>query len=205
MDLKKLHRLTGIYLSVFIGIHLFNHGYSILGIAKHLELMNTLRTVYRHTWVEFSLLLAVCVQLYTGYRLFKTSSNVMRTNAEKLQRWTGAYLGFFIVMHWGAVMVARVWLKLDTNVYFGAAGINTYPYMLFFIPYYTLAISSFFGHLAAIHSRKMTVDVCGLTPNTQAKLIGCFGLGISILLLYGLTNRFEGMLLPPSYQMHFGK
>ena len=112
---------------------------------------------------------------------------------------------FFFLNHLSAVFVGRVFLKLDTNFYFGVAGLNSFPTNLFFIPYYALAIISFFGHIAAIHNKKMKINIFSLEINTQSKIILIFGILLTIIIFYGLTNHFEGVVIPKRYQVLIGK
>jgi hypothetical protein len=92
-------------------------------------------------------------------------------------------------------------LGLDTNFYFGVAGLNTFPFSLFFIPYYSLAIISFFAHAASIHSKKMKQSVGGIAPTGQAIIILISGFALTIFILYGLTNHFNGQAIPTEYQL----
>jgi len=124
---------------------------------------------------------------------------------EKLQIWSGLYLAVFFVIHVGAVMVGRVVLQLDTNFYFGAAGINAFPFNLFFIPYYTLAILSFFAHIASIHAQKMKIRILRITPSIQSFIIICIGTVVMMIVFYGLTNKFSGVSIPKEYQILIGK
>src|SRR5690606_15574 len=148
MNLKRIHFITGLTISLFVGIHLFNHAYSILGADRHIELMTSLRLVYRNAIAETILILAVLVQMISGLTLFIRRRRQAVTNFDKLQLWTGLYLAVFLTIHLGAVFVGRLVLNLDTNFYFGVAGLNSFPTNLFFIPYYAFAIISFFGHIA---------------------------------------------------------
>jgi len=66
MNLKKLHYFSGITISIFVGLHLFNHFYSLFGANAHIELMNDLRVVYRNLIGETILLFAVGIQIITG-------------------------------------------------------------------------------------------------------------------------------------------
>src|SRR5690606_4267510 len=137
------------------------------------------------------LLLAVLVQIISGLKLFKKNRKIANTSFEKLHIWTGLYLAIFFVIHVSAVLVGRYFLQLDTNVYFGVAGLNSFPASMFFIPYYGLAIISFFGHVAAIHSRKMKKQIFKLSPNRQATIILLFGVVFTLTIFYGLTNHFN--------------
>jgi hypothetical protein len=205
MDWKRIHYISGITLSIFIGLHLANHAVSVLGEEAHLKTMTLLRHVYRNRIVESFLLLAVAVQITSGLRLFFSKRKGVNGLFDQLQIWTGLYLAFFLLVHVSAILVGRLVLHLDTNLYFGAAGINTFPFNLFFIPYYSLAIMAIWGHIAAVHRKKMTANVFGLSPKIQAKLLLYSGFILTVLILYGLTNHFAGMAIPEEYNVLVGK
>lgn len=205
MEIKKNHYLSGLTISIFVGLHLFNHVWSIFGADSHIELMNTLRRFYRNIFIESIIMLSVFVQIISGLKLFKSSRKTAISNFDKLHVWSGLYLAFFFIIHLSAVLGGRFFLHLDTNFYFGAAGLNSFPFNLFFIPYYALAILSFFGHIASIHSKKMKQTVLGLTPNKQSIAILSFGILITILIFYGLTNHFNGVAIPKEYEILIGK
>lgn len=205
MNLKKIHYISGLTITVFVSLHLFNHIYSIFGVDKHIELMTNLRPFYRNIIAETILILAVFVQLISGLRLFFMNRNKVITAFDKLQIWTGLYLAIFFVIHLSAVLGGRLFLHLDTNFYFGVAGLNSFPFNLFFIPYYGFAIISFFGHIAAIHSKKMKQNILGLTPNRQSKIILTFWVCLTIAIFCGLTNRFQGVEIPTEYNVLIGK
>lgn len=186
-------------------MHLVNHAASIAGAAKHIEVMSALRMVYRNVFVEGMLMVAVAVQIFSGLKLF----NQLRKNAtgfySRLQLWSGLYLAVFFAIHLSAIFVGRLVLNLDTNFYFGVAGINTFPFNLFFIPYYALAILSFFSHVAAVHHKKMRQSILGVTPATQSLIILTAGLLITLICFYGLTNHFNGVIIPDEYGVLIGK
>jgi hypothetical protein len=205
MNIKKLHYISGLTITIFVGLHLFNHCYSILGADKHIEVMTTLRHFYRNIFVETILLLAVATQIYSGLSLFKTKRKTAQTLFEKLHIWTGLYLAIFFVIHLSAILAGRFILNLDTNFYFGVAGLNSFPTNLFFIPYYALAIISFFGHIAGIHHKKMSRNIFGLTPNAQSKAILVMGFILTFIIFYGLTNHFKGVQIPTEYNVLIGK
>lgn len=202
---KKRHFASGIIISVFVGLHLFNHTWSVLGAEKHIELMSTLRIFYRNIFVETILLGAVLHQIVSGVRLFRAVRKKEISNFDRLQIWTGLYLAIFLVIHLSAVLVGRFILHLDTNFYFGVAGLNSFPFSLFFIPYYGLAIFSFFGHIASVHSKKMKSNFLGMTPKRQAKGILFFGVCLTIVIFYGLTNHFRGVTVPNEFEVFIGK
>ncbi|MFD2247889.1 hypothetical protein [Pontibacter ruber] len=205
MPIRKLHYTSGVIIMVFVGLHLFNHVWSVFGIDRHIEMMNALRLFYRKIFVEMVLLGAILVQITSGLKLFKANRKTATGNFDKLQVWTGLYLAIFFFIHVGAVLVGRLYLNLDTNFYFGVAGLNTFPFLLFFIPYYGFAILSFFGHIASIHSKKMQQDILGLSPKRQATTILAFGILCTVLIFYGLTDHFRGVIVPKEYEVLIGK
>lgn len=205
MKIKNLHYFSGVTITLFIGLHLFNHLCSIQGITPHVEIMNTFRNLYRNMIIESLLLLAVIIQIISGLRLAFIKHKTSVSKFEKLQIWSGLYLAFFLIIHVSAVLTGRFYLHLDTNFYFGAAGINTYPFNLFFIPYYSLAILSFFSHIAAIHYQKMRNNLLGLSPVKQSKGILWLGVLITLMIFYGLTNHFQGVQIPKEYNILIGK
>lgn len=183
---RKIHYLSGLTIVAFVVLHLFNHASSIFGADRHIEIMNTLRLFYRNILAETVLLIAVFTQILTGLRLFKTARKIATSLFEKLHIWTGLYLAIFFIIHLSAVFGGRLFLNLDTNFYFGVAGLNTFPLNLFFIPYYGLAILSFFGHIASIHNTKIKHAICGMSPNSQSILILTLGFILAIVIFYGL-------------------
>ena len=205
MLLKRIHYLSGLTITIFIGLHLFNHFMSLFGAEYHIELMNRLRIAYRNVFVETVLLIAVFVQIASGLKLFFSKRKLVHDYHGRLQIWTGLYLAFFLFMHVSAVLTGRYILNLDTNFYFGVAGLNTFPLSLFFVPYYSFAIIAFFGHISAIHYQKMKKEVLGLSVEKQSKLILIAGIIATVIIIFGLTNGFTGVEIPKEYDVIIGK
>ena len=188
--MKRVHYFSGITISLFIILHLFNHLISLVSVEKHIEIL---------------LILAVLIQIISGIKLYLKKRKFANPFFEKIQIWTGLYLAIFFTIHLTAVLIGRHLLKLDTNFYFGAAGINTFPFNLFFIPYYGLAIISIFGHLAAVHSTKMKYKILYLEPTKQSVGILIFGIFLAIIILFGLTDNFNWVPIPGEYNILIGK
>jgi hypothetical protein len=203
---RSLHYFSGLLITAFVGIHLFNHAWAVFGAQAHIEMMKTLRLVYRNPLVEAVLLGAVMVQMVSGLKLIAAQKKrPAMSGFDKLHLWSGLYLAVFFLIHVGAVLGGRLVLDLDTNFYFGVAGLNTFPFNLFFAPYYGLAVLAFFGHVAAVHQKKMNKSFLGLSPNRQALLMLASGLLMTAILFYGLTNRFRGVAIPAEYGVLIGK
>lgn len=192
-------------ISIFVGIHLFNHFYSLWGAKAHIELMNDLRVVYRNVIIETILLFVVGTQIISGVTLFLKVRKSTSGFFEKLQIWTGLYLAFFLVIHVSSVLSGRIFMNLDTNFYFGVAGLNTFPLTLFFVPYYGLAIISFFGHIASVHNKKMKSNIFGVEPINQSYIILVIGIISALIIFYGLTDGFSGVEIPKEFELMMGK
>jgi hypothetical protein len=205
MNIKKLHYFSGITISIFVGLHLFNHICSLLGANTHIQIMNNLRVIYRNLIVETSLLFAIAIQIFSGIKLFFKKYKLASSFFEKLQIWTGLYLAFFLLIHISAVFMGRLVFNLNTNFYFGVVGLITFPFNLFFIPYYGFAITSFFGHISAVHSQKMKSNIIGIEPKKQSYILLIIGIVFTLITLYALTNGFNGFEIPKEYNVVIGK
>ncbi|HYG40791.1 MAG TPA: hypothetical protein VD908_19335 [Cytophagales bacterium] len=198
--IKKLHYFSGITLAVFITFHLINHLASLMGSATHIEWMELFRKVYRHPIIETLLTAAVVFQIATGVKLL--SKKKERIKAEKIQIYSGLYLSFFLLAHVSAVFAGRYLEHLDTNFYFAGVGLNYYPSVFFFIPYYFLAVSAIFLHIASLHYLK-TKSVW------TSYVIATIGIITSVLIIIGFTNEFQWLEVPVEYQhfieKYFGK
>lgn len=197
--MRSIHYFSGIILVLFIAPHLINHMFSLAGPQAHIGFMNALRQVYRNIFVETALLLAILLQIVSGIRLYIQKRKTSTTLFEKIHLWSGLYLALFFVFHVSAVFVGRHWLKLDTNFYFGAAGLNIFPFCLFFVPYYGLAIMSFWGHIAAIHVLKARHVLWGLSPTGQGKVLLSIGFIWVVFTFLGMTNYLQGVEIPTAY------
>lgn len=201
---KRFHFLSGLLISFFVLAHLANHIGSLWGSERHLHIMKLLRVVYRFPLVEFLLISVFMIQIISGASLLKGKRKWHPTTFEGIQSLSGVYLLFFLLIHISAVFIGRYLLELDTNFYFGMAGLNSFPVNLFFIPYYGLAVIAYFGHLSSIHFKKMKFKILGISPLVQARIILGLGILVSILIIYGLTNRFEGFEIPKEYKILTG-
>lgn len=203
--MKKGHYFSGIFIAVFVVIHLLNHLVGLGGIPEHIRFMETFRLFYRNIFIEIILLGAVLFQIISGIQLFRAKIKSVDSSLEKIQIWSGLYLAVFFFFHISAVLAGRYLLHLDTNFYFGAAGINTFPFNLFFVPYYGLAMLSFFGHIAAVHSKRMKSNFLNISPQGQARAIIGLGLLVTILVFCGMTDYFKGIRIPEAYGVLIGK
>lgn len=200
-SVKQLHYVSGILLTTFIIAHLANHVAIWQNATTHLALMDTLRTVYRQPVVECLLWAAVVWQVISGGRLAQEYRWADVAFFRRVQLASGRYMQFFLLFHTSAVLAGRYVLGVDTNLYFGAAGLNAFPACLFFVPYYGLAISSFFAHLASIHYYKMQKWTSEPSARWQSWTILIIGACMAMAILGGLTSGGQGLYIPAAYAL----
>ena len=190
----KVHFYSGAIIALFTGLHLSNHLTIYAGPTSYIACMEQLRMVYRNPLIETLILFAVLLQVFSGLRLYwRLRSGHRMPLAKRIQIYSGLYLTFFLLLHVSAVLSGRMLFNLDTNLYFGVAGLNRFPLYLFFIPYYFLAINAAFTHLASLYYLKQKKK--GLTW-----LLGGMGLLLAILILYGMW----GVEIPEEYYKIYG-
>ena len=161
--------------------------------------MNTLRYIYRNVFAESILLSSVCIQLFSWIREFTIYKKKETTRIEKLNYFAGLYLAVFLVIHISSVFIGRYFLNLNTNFYFGAAGLNACPANLFFIPYYSLAIISVVIKLSLIFTKIIHKKASGTSTNIPTVGIIIAGITVALLITFGLTSGFTGVEIPDEY------
>ncbi|MCF6328065.1 MAG: hypothetical protein L3J21_12380 [Devosiaceae bacterium] len=196
------HRWTAIFLCIFIVVHLSNQLVALAGAEAHIAYMDVLRQVYRQPLVEVILLAAILVQVLLGIYLFIKALKYSPSFFGKLQYFSGAYLGLFLVIHVSAILYGRAGLGLDTNFYYAVAGYQFTLARLFFAPYYFLAIIAFFTHIGcAVYWVKYKTNAS--VAFKQAVTIIIAGMVISVLVssaLLGISIRYE---VPANYLVNY--
>ena len=184
--MKKLHYYSGLTLSLFIGVHLLNHLAALISAEAHIQVMDIARFVYRNPIVEALLLVAVASQLVSGISLiFKKEKKGL---FNKLHIASGIYLALFMPLHVTATFYFRS-LGGDTDIYFGAGGLHAYPSILFFLPYYSLAVMSVFTHVGCVHRKKiMERNTSQAVASRQARWIMLTGILITTAIMFGMMT-----------------
>jgi succinate dehydrogenase/fumarate reductase cytochrome b subunit len=204
--IRRVHRTSAAVLGSFVLAHLVNHLAGLRGVEAHVAFMQAARVVYRHPVVETLLLASVVAQALTGMALLRRSRLGDAANPVlMLQRWSGLYLGFFLVVHVAAVMLGRGVHDLDTTWYFAAAGFHVRPFAWFFAPYYGLAVLALGMHVGcALHRRLFRATQASqirqaalLLPMLGAALAG----GLIVSMLAGWLYPVH---VPPEYLAPFG-
>lgn len=202
MKIKTVHLFSGIIISIFVALHLINHALIFSGPETHLDFMSAIRIVYRNIFAETILILAVMVQVFSGIRLFVRRRKFKLSGFDRLQLYSGLYLAFFLLAHLTAVLGARSYFNLDTNLYFGAAGLNLWPFQLFFVPYYFFAVSAFFVHLACAYRLSM---MRVLDSRQKAEFHGKLIIGFGIILSVAIIIGMQGVEIPVELRKLYGQ
>jgi len=194
--MKKVHFYSGLLLSLFVIVHLFNHLLGFFSIDWHIAFMDKARLFYQNSVIEPLLLLAILVQIISGVNLVWRWGLKQKNLQAFLHVYSGLYLAFFLFAHTSATLAGRFLLQVDTNFYFAATVVNVYPYYFIYVPYYFLGVFAFFVHIGCIIHLKMH-----RLPKQQKQYIFVallsFGGLVGVIILMGLMNNIE---FPPTYQ-----
>ena len=198
MTLRKLHRLSAFFVTAYACVHIANHLAGLGGVESHIAFMRTARLLYRIPVVEVVLLVAVAFQICSGLGLLVRGRRRQQGLISWLRAVSGAYLGFFLLNHVGAVLLGRAILHLDTNFYFAAAGFYVPPFQLFFAPYYLLAVLALFTHLACALHRQLQARSRRTLLLAVAVPSGV-GFVVSVLIVLSLAGVLYPVQVPARY------
>ncbi len=195
---RQIHRGGAALILSFLLLHLTNHLVALGGVNKHVELMASLRLIYRNAFVEPVFIAALVSQIASGvYRVITT----WRDRAGLvgwLQAISGLYIALFLMIHISAVMFGRI-MGTDTNFFFAAAGLHMPGLPWFFAPYYTLAVWAAFTHPAcALHWALSRRGHSG-AANAALIAISCAGLALGLLIVATLAGFVVPVVFPPGY------
>ena len=195
---RKLHRIGAVLVGLFVLAHLANHLAALGGIGAHLRFMEAARLIYRQPLVELALLLAVVAQAGSGLRLLAAGWRRRTGWLARLQAGSGGYLALFLLIHVAAVLFGRAVLDLDTNVHFAAAGLQVWPYQVFFVSYYFLAVLALFTHLGCALARR-----AGPSPGRRLAAVAlpaCLGAVLSGIVVAALMGKLYPYAVPQEYE-----
>jgi succinate dehydrogenase/fumarate reductase cytochrome b subunit len=200
---RNAHRLAAAVLGMYLLAHLANHIAALGGIRTHIAFMETVRTVTRMPALEALLLAAAVVQAGSGLWLAWRRRGQRRLLFDRLQALSGAYLAMFLAVHVGSVLFGRAVLGLDTNFYFAAAGLHVWPYPLFFVPYYGLAVAALFVHLACALRRRLPARMPRAARDRLAWTAIAAGGVLAVLIVAAFSGVFYPVDLPSAYRATF--
>ena len=193
---RALHRAAGAVLALFLAVHVANHLAALAGVDAHVRFMERARLVYRQPGVESLLLLCALVQAASGLAL-AWAGRRRRGVLARAQVASGACLALFLAIHVAAVLTGRA-SGLDTNFYFAAAGLHVWPFVLFFGPYYFLAVAALCVHVG-----------CALAWRVRARRLAVAGAAsvagvvLGAVIVACLLGVVQPVAIPPAYLATF--
>jgi succinate dehydrogenase/fumarate reductase cytochrome b subunit len=200
ITLQQLHRIAGLTLALFIGIHLANHLVAVFSIDAHIAFMHYARLIYRNPVSEVFLLCAIAVQVPSGIILIRRKKWRGVPFVQKAQIVSGLYLAFFLVAHVFAVMMARYYFRLDTNFYFASSVLFSVVWW-YYVVYYGLSIVAVFTHIASIHYQKILSKTSPKAAQMQGFLISGVGVVCAMIILLAFSGKFYAISIPQEFRL----
>lgn len=197
--LRSFHRASAILLGVFLLTHIANHLTGLFGQQRHMDFMANARIIYRFWLIEPLLLALVCWQAGSGLTLLWRNRFVKRNWLGWLQHLSGLYLALFLIIHVSAVLVGRILLDLDTNFRFAAAGFHVSPFILFFAPYYFLAVFCLFAHVGCA----LYWNMGNASRSARRSIVIAFclaGAVAGLLIVLSLSGQLYTVDIPAAYK-----
>lgn len=204
--LRRMHCVSATVLGSFVLVHLANHLVGLRGIEGHLAFMQTARVVYRHPAAEVLLLVSAVLQALSGAAMLRRARlSHAAPWMQRLQHWSGLYLGFFLVVHVAAVLMGRSVFGLDTTWYFAAAGFHVPPFAWFFAPYYGLAVLALGTHVGCALHRWLASPTHPRPLRQAALLLPMLGAAVTAVLIVSmLAGWLYPVRVPSEYLAPFG-
>ncbi len=194
---RKVHGLNARILAIFIAAHLFNHLHFALGVEEHIAMMDKLRAIYRLPWLEYSLYGLFFVQIAAGLWLAKK-------NWKPGNKWSwaqvisGLLIAFFLVQHLAATIYVRSNIGyIDTDAHWALIVVRDIPFNLYFAPYYFIAVSAPFVHIAcALHFAG------GRASTLYARPVAIGGACLSAFIVGSMLVQASQIEFPADYQRY---
>ena len=76
--MKKIHYYSGLFMSVFIALHFVNHLFALVSPEKHIEIMESVRLIYRNIAFEILLVSACITQISAGIGLYRNKKRYIQ-------------------------------------------------------------------------------------------------------------------------------
>lgn len=201
--MKQLHRITGIIVSVFVALHLFNHSMAWFGVQTHQKLLDAFRQFYRIPLVEIVLICCFVFQGISGVKLFlRLRKKEGKSRYEKIQMYSGLLLGFFLLQHIPATVGQRLLYGFDTNFYFASRVVIQKPWLYYFVPYYFAGIVVIGLHIANVHAQKISSKTGKGTAQIHFYTILTFFILLAFIILYSLMGGRYEIVIPKEYNVY---
>ncbi len=196
---KRIHRFTAIILGLFIVSHLTVHLFALNGPEAHIQALDSVQWIYRNPIGEGILVIAILVQIFTGFKRLKFKRRSKQIWA-RLQVMSGLYLIMFLIVHTSAALYTHHIFGLETDFYWAAGSLHFNPLRFGFAVYYFLAVLAFFTHMAcAVH-----YGWRGQKPG-MTKTLPVIGVAIASLIVATFWGVFYDIEIPQGVVDYYAK
>lgn len=139
--IRRLHRINGLMLLLFLLPHLVAHLFALSGPQAHEAALDLVRWTYRQAAIEPLLIVLFSSQILLGIGLARARIRLGTSGSwSHWQLLSGGYLAFFVLLHGNAALVSRYGNDLPTNFDWVAAPLQHPITKWVFYPYYALAV-----------------------------------------------------------------
>lgn len=150
---RVAHGITGALILLYVGFHIINHLFGLVGPEAHAAVMDAGRKVYRARWVEPLLVVLMLFQVVGGlYLAWRWSASVLDFQ-KTFQIASGFYLSMFILGHMNSVFFyARTYLGIPTDWAFATGaptGLIHDAWNIRLLPHYLLGVFFVLAHLGS--------------------------------------------------------
>jgi hypothetical protein len=148
--MERLHKITAVFVFVFVVLHLLTHLVGLRGIEDHDMALRAARLILRDPIIELSVLLVFFLQMLTGYGLSLTIWREKKDFRHQVYAASGTLFSLFFLIHMLHLAYGRFFVDIDPNFYFIYQSMTAENWRLFFLTSYGLGLGAFFVHMAVI-------------------------------------------------------
>lgn len=199
----RLHRALALALCLFAVPHLMGHLAGLWGQAAFDAVQAALRPHYRNALVEPALFAVALGQLGLGlWLMVRRGRRGLRGRLLRWQTLNGGVFALFLAQHLSALALARWGFGLDTTFWWPASVASTWPFTLYFWPYYLLGVLAFVLHAGiglALVLRRAGKARAGRAVIWAAALGGS---GLALAILLGISGLLRPIDLPAAWQAY---
>jgi hypothetical protein len=191
--LRVAHGVVGLVATIFISFHLFNHMFSLLGESAHAHIMDLGRHIYRSSFIEPIVVLAMLFQATTGLILAWKFSAHKCDFPRLFQVTTGIYMSIFILGHLNSVFIyARTFAGIKTDWNFATGdpiGMINDPWSIRLLPHYALGVFFVLAHLASgLRGILIAHGVNKQNANLTLAILSMGAALVALAIMLGLTG-----------------
>jgi hypothetical protein len=150
---RVVHGITGAIVLLYVGFHIINHLFGLIGPEAHAAVMDMGRKIYRAPLIEPLLVALMLFQIVSGFYLAWRWSVSALDFQKTFQVASGLYLSLFILGHMNSVFIyARTYLRIPTGWAFATGeptGLIHDPWNIRLLPHYFLGIFFVLAHLGS--------------------------------------------------------